>query len=107
MDKRAEQWLEEISPDQLPEPFKSMVNDCQVPIKYVIVLARHFGGGMVYFPKLDKALIRIRDEKIRKEFNGHNYRDLARKYGITESWVREIVANTMAARGMIQETLFG
>lgn len=106
MDNR-DKWLEEISPDDLPEPFRTMINDCQVPMKYVIMLARHYGGGMVYFPKLDKPLIRIRDEKIREEFNGHNHRDLARKYGITESWVREIVSPTLAAQGMVQEELFG
>jgi Mor family transcriptional regulator len=45
----------------------------------------------LYLPKLDALIRKIRDEKIRNEFNGGNYRELAIKYKLTEVWVRQIV----------------
>mgnify|MGYP000141030663 CR=1 FL=1 len=32
----------------------------------------------------------VRDARIKKEFTGYNHQELARKYGVTERWVRRI-----------------
>lgn len=32
----------------------------------------------------------VRDARIKEEFNGYNHPELARKYGVTERWVRRI-----------------
>ena len=37
---------------------------------------------------LEKA---VRDEMIKEEFDGGNYRELALKFGLTETWIRNIV----------------
>ena len=42
-------------------------------------------------------------EKIKEEYNGYNTAQLARKYGITERWVREICGDDMPGQiGLIE-----
>lgn len=52
-----------------------------------------YGGQVVYIPKPDSYLRLSRDEQIRAKFNGQNYRQLASEYGLTEMWIRCIVAD--------------
>lgn len=56
-------------------------------------LAEEFGGQELYFLKL--RLLKERDRRIIEEFNGGNTRELAKKYGVTPSWVREILKKTV------------
>ncbi len=51
-----------------------------------------YGGASVYIHKKDTLCRRIRDEKMRKEFDG-NYKLLSRKYGLSERQIRDIVDN--------------
>lgn len=81
--------IAEIDPKQLPHPYFLLAE--AIGLKPTLVLAEHFGGTGVYFPKLEAAIRDARDKLIRKEFNGGNYKELARKYRLSESWVREIV----------------
>lgn len=39
-----------------------------------------WGGQIIYFPKYKRAGLSDRDLQIWKDFNGHNHRELARKY---------------------------
>ncbi len=50
------------------------------------------GGSRVTFPDLKYLYRQERDKRIRTEFNGVNYEELAIKYGIKTRWVREILA---------------
>ena len=50
-----------------------------------------FAGISVYIPKLDSIAISARNRRIRKEFNGFNYSQLAQKYKISERHIRRIV----------------
>lgn len=55
-------------------------------------LTRKFGGTSIYIAKAEDIQRRIdRDERIRVEFDGTNYAQLAAKYGLTEVWIRNIV----------------
>lgn len=55
-------------------------------------LTRKFGGTSIYVAKAEDIQRRIvRDERIRDEFDGTNYSQLAAKYGLTEVWIRNIV----------------
>ena len=56
-------------------------------------LLRTYAGLSVYVPTMDTVVIPVRDTCIRKEFTGYNYRELAQKYGLTEAWIRNIVAD--------------
>lgn len=85
-----EEWLRELTPDDLPEPYKEISS--MVGMDGTLKLADKYQGTAIYLPKLDAALRKVRDEKIKAEFNGSNHRELARKYGLTEVWVRQIIA---------------
>lgn len=55
-----------------------------------------YGGAYLYIPKTDR-LERMermeRNERIRAEFDGYNFRELARKYDLTEITIRSIVSD--------------
>jgi len=86
-------WLSEIAAKvtlkDLPENYREVARIAGVEI--ALKLSRHLGGSAYYYPQIDSLLRDKRDEQIRAEFNGFNHRDLARKYELTESWIREIV----------------
>ncbi len=82
-------WIKEITIDQLPEPYKSIA--LELGMEDTIKLANLYQGTGFYLPKLDGVLSEIRNKKIREEFNGSNYKVLARKYDLTERWIYEII----------------
>jgi Mor family transcriptional regulator len=88
-----EKWLsevaEEIPIESLPEAYQEVAQ--VFGVAGALRLAQHLGGVRVYFPKLDSLVRSKRDEHIRREFTGFNHRELARKFGLTETWIREVV----------------
>ena len=56
-------------------------------------LMEAYPGGYIYIPKLDKLERIDRNEHIRADFNGYNFRELAIKYRLTEVSIRSIVAD--------------
>lgn len=61
-------------------------------------LTKVFGGTTIYVAKANEILRRNeRDRRIREEFNGYNYAQLALKYGLTEVWIRNIVSEKAEA----------
>lgn len=62
-----------------------------IGVENVIKLGKNFGGEPLYLPKLDACLARVKKRKIIEEFKRGNYVELARKYGVTSAWVRQIV----------------
>lgn len=54
-------------------------------------LVKAFNGTSIYIPKVESIEKAVRDELIRDEFDGGNYKELALKYGLTETWIRNIV----------------
>lgn len=57
--------------------------------KFVMML----GGMWIYFPKLRRSAFDKIKTSIKQEFRGHNYYQLAVKYGYTERHIRRIVAD--------------
>lgn len=53
-------------------------------------LAEVVGGSTIYVPKPDSLTRPVRIAHIKEEFNGYNHPELARKYGVTERWVRQL-----------------
>lgn len=49
------------------------------------------GGEAIYFPKLIRVVRQARDRRIVEEFNGSNYRELAKEYGLTVASIRQII----------------
>lgn len=58
-------------------------------------LIRQFGGSPVYIPKAETVLKEVREKEIKEKFNGKNYKELSKKYGISEMTVRRIVSVKM------------
>lgn len=58
-------------------------------------LVNVFGGLSIYIPKADAWERMARDEQIRAEFDGYNFKELAGRYGLTEVRIRSIVSDKM------------
>lgn len=56
------------------------------------------GGIPIYLPKIESLLAGPRDRLIMQECDGYNYSELAIKYGVTESWVRQLVNRDRKAK---------
>lgn len=87
--KTTPNWLKEVNSGDLPEVYQEMVS--VIGLKPTMALAQVFSGNSVYFPKLDRSLLMVRNRMIRKEFNGANTRSLARRWGLSARHVRHIV----------------
>ena len=57
-------------------------------------LVRVYGGSYVYIPKNDNIVRSIRNRNIRNDFNGHNFKELAAKYGLTVARIRSSIRET-------------
>jgi hypothetical protein len=55
-------------------------------------IANEVGGTAIYFAKGLAMHISSRDRELYAKFNGHNHRELAKAYSITETRVRQIIA---------------
>lgn len=55
-------------------------------------LVANYGGMHVYICKSETILRELRNAEICNEFDGFNYRELAKKYNLSEKTVREIVS---------------
>ncbi len=89
-----EDWIKNIDIEDLDEPYYSLAKNMGIEI--AIKIAKIFQGSQIYFPKLEKACSPKRKELIKKEFNGYNFAELAKKYGYTERWIREICTDMVS-----------
>ncbi len=55
-------------------------------------LMAEYGGVSIYIPKVDRLERLERNDRIKAEFDGYNFRELAVKYGLTEVSIRSIVS---------------
>jgi Mor family transcriptional regulator len=93
------QWLldEDLVPaDALPEDIALMIDLAGRPA--VARLLATFAGIQVYFPSLKQSCARYRAARILKEFDGTNQRVLARRYGLSERRVYELLKHPPAGR---------
>lgn len=63
-----------------------------VGIEIYNILIENFGGCQIYIPKRETIFKNIRNKEIRKNFNGCNYREIARKYNLSEKTVHKIIS---------------
>lgn len=56
-------------------------------------LVEAYGGSTIYIKKYDTIIRTTRDIEIKNKFNGFNYRELAKEYGLTVGRVRKIIEN--------------
>ena len=82
-------WMRKLRPQDLPEVYQEMADI--IGVEATVKLARIYAGTSVYFPKLARALLSLRNQAIRGEFDGANIRALARRWGLSARHVRHIV----------------
>lgn len=82
--------LDKIQMENLDEEQKALAE--LIGLESFKKLVRAFNGTSVYVPKVESLEKAIRDGLIKEEFDGSNYRELALKYGLTETWIRNIVS---------------
>ncbi|MGN0601145.1 MAG: Mor transcription activator family protein [Oscillospiraceae bacterium] len=68
--------------------------DCIGMDAYEKIVTR-YSGQSLYIPKLESVLRSSRDEKIRADFNGYNYKFLAIKYNLSERTIRMITSDIL------------
>lgn len=84
------QTAHHIDLTDLPEEYRQVAEIIGMPA--YMALVKTFGGGAIYIPKAQCVTRESRNRAIRSEFNGRNYRELAKRYNLTARWVRVILA---------------
>lgn len=85
---RLEKWIDELEPAMVNDAYRGMVE--AIGFDNFIKLADYAGGTTIYIPKAEALIRPIRDKKIKDEFNGFNHQELAKKYNLSERWIRAI-----------------
>lgn len=82
--------LKFLTKEDVPDSLKDIADE--IGIDNFIKLCRLCGGVCIYIPTENSLIKPIRNRVIRESFDGSNYKDLARKFNISEVQVRKIVA---------------
>lgn len=83
--------------EDLPQSYQIVAK--LVGVENALTLGAALGGTTLYFQKLDSAISKARDRQIVAEFDGHNHKELAGKYNLTEAWIREVRAGRYTLEG--------
>lgn len=84
----SQEWKMQLTAEDLEEPYSTLV--AKFGLETTVEIIDLFQGQQIYFPKLENACDVRRRELIREEFDGYNYKELAKKYKLTTRWVRKI-----------------
>lgn len=79
----------ELTAEMLPDNLWRQIAEA-IGVEALYKLAQEVGGATIYVPKPESLVRPVRDAKIKEEFNGYNHLALAKKYDVTERWVRQI-----------------
>lgn len=82
--------IEKITPERLSGDQKELAEI--IGIEAYRKLVANYGGMSVYICKAETVLREFRNAEICNSFNGFNYRELAKKYNLSEKTVREIIS---------------
>jgi len=81
--------LDYLTEGDIPDSLKDIAHE--IGMDNFIKLCRLCSGFCVYIPTENSRTKPIRNRVIRERFNGGNYRELARKFNISEVQVRKIL----------------
>jgi Mor family transcriptional regulator len=82
-------WMNQLQSEALPEVYQEMADI--IGVEKTVYLAQVYAGTSVYFPKLERALLTMRNQVIQREFDGANLRALARRWNLSVRHLRHIV----------------
>lgn len=89
------QVKDDVSIDDL-QPSLQMIAEI-IGLEGALKISAECGGTSLYIPKLENALRKARDRAIARAFTGDNYQDLARKFRVSDRYVRTVVEKTRTA----------
>lgn len=78
-----------LTKEDVPEILQNLIDI--MGIEAFIELIKQYGGSSLYIPNENSVLKPIRNRLIKKHFNGHNYKELAKEFKISEMQVRNII----------------
>ena len=84
-----EDLVKELTIDMIPACANRIIAE-PIGVEHYSKLCSVVGGSTIYLQKPESVLRPVRDAHIKAEFNGYNHPELARKYGVTERWVRQL-----------------
>jgi len=76
--------------DKIIKPYDAIFEECGLDA--ILAYCGHFGGLTVYMPSVRRIFGSCIAHEVRSEFNGMNYKALAIKYDVCESYIRKIVS---------------
>jgi Mor family transcriptional regulator len=80
-------WQNHIVIEDLPDIYQYVAE--HIGISAALKLGEIMGGEAIYFPKIDNIFSKYRNRLIKTDLAvGLSYKQVARKYGKTERWVR-------------------
>lgn len=79
----------DILADDIPDGYREIADI--IGVDAAVALAEARGGDSVYVPMPEMITRKARNRAIRAEFNGCNYRHLARRYNLTVTMIRQIL----------------
>lgn len=80
--------INEIELEDIPPNLQVLAK--KIGIKNLIFLAEEMGGLTIYVPKKENFFVGAKNRRIIKEFNGYNQQELAKKYNVSERWIRKL-----------------
>lgn len=78
-----------INIKDIPIQFQELAQE--IGISNFIKVCSFLGGTLVYIPSLKTIEKNSRNKAIIEEFSGANYKDLSRKFQISEPYVRKLI----------------
>lgn len=64
-----------------------------IGMEMFIQLIKAYGGSTIYVPTENSILKPVRNQLIKRNFNGSNYKQLSKEFKISEMQVRNIINN--------------
>lgn len=81
----------QITAEHIPEAYKELAE--VIGTKAFFAMCQQYGGTAVYFPTITIIIRPVRDSKICSEYDKTNCRELALKYGLSQTQIRKIVSD--------------
>lgn len=98
------EYAKEMRPEDLPDNTSRELAEL-FGVETAISFLENFGGCTIYVPKLDCTLSPYRNKKILEGFHeGQDIRHLARRYGVTQSYIYRLINDKKKARSKHRES---
>ena len=86
----------EILYSDLPEDYAEVAD--VIGLENALALIRARGGESLYVPSRARIELKARDRQIAADFDGANYRELARQHGLSVNRVRQLTSHPLPPR---------